>query len=73
MKARKQDMAGSICKECMEEQDEIKIVKMPCENCGKIVKIIVPFVGCVFCNDCMRGDSSWDASTEQIQYRWKIQ
>lgn len=29
--------------------------KAPCQNCGKMVTVMFPFIGCVFCSDCMKG------------------
>lgn len=52
--------------------EDVRMAKLPCENCGRVVSVIVPFVGCVFCNDCMMGDSSWEATTEQLQDRWRM-
>lgn len=37
---------------------EIETVDAPCQNCGKLVKVQVPFVGCVFCGDCMIGGTN---------------
>ncbi len=31
---------------------EHKIVELPCENCGKPVKVMLPFLGCIFCSEC---------------------
>ena len=44
--------------------------KMPCQNCGKMVTVMLPFIGCVFCGDCMRGDSSSEANSEAFHKRW---
>jgi len=62
--------AMSMNKEPTQEQDEKRIAELPCQNCGRLVTVILPFVGCVFCADCAKGDSSGDASSEQIQRRW---
>ncbi len=40
---------------------------VPCQNCGKMVTIMVPFVGCVFCNDCSKGSGTWEANTEDFK------
>ena len=34
---------------------EVQTVEAPCQNCGKLVLIHVPFIGCVFCSDCVGG------------------
>lgn len=45
---------------------------VPCQNCGKLVKVKVPFVGCVFCGDCGSArDFTWSATTEDFQERAK--
>lgn len=38
----------------------------PCQNCGKMVTISLPFLGCVFCGDCMRSDSGQYDGTEDF-------
>jgi len=49
--------------------EKVKIIKVPCQNCGKLVEVTLNengyYVGCVFCNDCMRGQS-WSAGTESF-------
>jgi len=32
-----------------------KLIQAPCQNCGKLVTIHVPFIGCIFCSDCAGG------------------
>ena len=43
-----------------------KLVDIPCQNCGTPVSIMVPFVGCVFCADCVRGETISDASASEF-------
>ncbi|KKL57202.1 hypothetical protein LCGC14_2237810 [marine sediment metagenome] len=38
----------------------------PCQNCGRMVTIILPFVGCVFCGDCAGADSGQYDGTEDF-------
>ena len=40
--------------------------ELPCQNCGKLVTVSLPFIGCVFCGDCFKADSGWDDGTEQF-------
>ena len=40
--------------------------QVPCQNCGKLVTISLPFLGCVFCRDCMMGDSGQYDGTEDF-------
>ena len=47
-------------------KQERTLGEAPCQNCGKMVTIMLPFVGCVFCEDCARGDSGWNDGTEQF-------
>ena len=34
-----------------------------CQNCGKLVRVLLPFTGCVFCSKCMQASSvsAWTA------------
>jgi hypothetical protein len=27
--------------------------EVPCDSCGKMVAVLLPFVGCVYCGDCI--------------------
>ncbi len=38
----------------------------PCQNCGKMVPVMLPFFGCIFCGDCMRNDSGQYDGTEDF-------
>lgn len=40
-----------------------------CQNCGKPVFVHLPFIGCVFCGDCMGGASSY-IGTEDFTPRY---
>jgi len=35
---------------------EREVGEVPCQNCGRLVAVIVPFLGCVFCSECMESD-----------------
>ena len=53
--------------------DQEKTVgEIPCQNCGKMVTVMLPFIGCVFCSDCMKGDSGWNDGTEQFYDRRRL-
>ena len=41
---------------------------LPCESCGRSVVVTLPFTGCVYCSDCMRG-GVWEASSEGFHKR----
>ncbi len=45
---------------------EKRTVKLACQNCGELVDVIIPFVGCVFCADCMKGETYNDASAREF-------
>lgn len=51
----------------------MKTAKLNCQNCGKEVEVIVPFFGCVFCPECMKGESyeTADAAEFKHRYTWK--
>lgn len=38
--------------------------EVPCQNCGRLVTISLPFIGCVFCSDCIDNDTGWNDGTE---------
>lgn len=57
--------ADSDYSDCL-EQCRGKTAEVPCQNCGRLVTITLPFVGCVFCSDCMNNDSGWNDGTEQF-------
>ena len=40
--------------------------EVPCQNCGGLVTVSLPFIGCVFCSDCMQSDSGWNDGTEDF-------
>ena len=50
---------------------EPELGEAPCQNCGILVTILLPFVGCVFCSDCIKADSSYEATAENFQEKWK--
>ena len=48
--------------------DEQKLGEAECQNCGKMVQIILPFYGCVFCVDC-QGESYVTADASEFKPR----
>ena len=40
-------------------------IDVPCQGCGKLVQVQCGFVGCVFCQDCMRRNE-WGAGTDDF-------
>ena len=52
--------------------DAAQTSEAPCQNCGRLVLVLLPFVGCVFCADCMRADSPWEANAPEFQERWLV-
>jgi len=49
---------------------EKRLAKLPCQNCGRLVTVHLPFMGCVFCSDCARADSSWESNSEHFHQQW---
>ena len=48
-------------------EQEIALGEAPCQNCGKMVAIMLPFIGCVFCEDCITsGDTGQYDGTEDF-------
>jgi hypothetical protein len=55
-----------------EYKPESKLIWSACQNCGKPVQIMVPFVGCVFCEDCMKPSIySQQADSEYFKIPYK--
>ena len=40
---------------------EQSVGELPCQNCGTLVTVHLPFIGCVFCEECSHGISYSDA------------
>jgi len=55
----------------MENKENPVIGSLPCQNCGKIVVVVLPFYGCVFCDDCMKGNGSYEANASEFKERVK--
>ena len=49
----------------LEFTDKGEIVELPCQNCGKPVRVRLPFVGCVFCEKCISGMEYKDMRREK--------
>jgi hypothetical protein len=47
--------------------DNFKLAKIPCQGCGKLITIAVPFNGCPFCSNCIT-PHSWTGNTEDFGY-----
>ncbi len=43
--------------------------EVPCQNCGVMTLVTLPFVGCVFCGDCNTNDSGQNDGTEDFYDR----
>jgi len=52
--------------DCWLGKQEKLLGQAPCQNCGKMVTIMLPFLGCVFCGDCNTADSGWNDGTEDF-------
>lgn len=50
-----------------------KMSEMPCQNCGKMVCVMLPFYGCIFCEDCVGGESYETADAAEFKQKpnWK--
>ena len=47
-------------------KQEKTVGEVPCQNCGKQVTVLLPFLGCVFCGDCVKHDTGQYDGTEQF-------
>lgn len=61
MKKRKKEMTPS------EMLENTTLGEIPCQGCGKLITVVLPFTGCPFCSHCLRG-RSWPGTTEQYDY-----
>ena len=50
--------------------EPIETADLPCQNCGKIVTVKVPFYGCIFCADCMKTQSYETADAPEFKEIW---
>ena len=39
-----------------------------CQNCGKPVHVLLPFIGCVFCSKCSQ-PSGWSAEANAEEFK----
>ena len=51
---------------------EPSIGKVPCQNCGRLVTVMLPFLGCVFCSDCIKGDSGYNDGDETFYEKRRL-
>lgn len=42
-----------------------------CQNCGRPVRVLLPFVGCVFCRDCSISGWSSEANAPEFKYPYQ--
>ena len=47
--------------------------EIPCQNCGKLVSVILPFYGCVFCDECAKGQSYEAADAPEFKEKIKYE
>jgi len=47
-------------------KQERTLGEAPCQNCGRMVAVMLPFIGCVFCGDCAKNDSGQYDGTEDF-------
>lgn len=48
------------------DTQEPTLSEAPCQNCGRMVTIMLPFIGCVFCRDCVGADTGNNDGTEDF-------
>ena len=46
------------------------IAKLPCQNCGKLVIVHIPFYGCIFCSECMKDESYETADAPEFKRKF---
>ena len=56
LKAKKEIMPKSYVA-TSPKMGELTSAEVPCFNCGKLVHVMLPFYGCVFCSDCTKSGS----------------
>jgi len=55
------------------KQPKPRIGQLPCQNCGRMVPVILPFLGCVFCSECAKGVAASDSEhfhKQEIGDQW---
>lgn len=50
-----------------------KTEELPCQNCGKLVLVTVPFYGCIFCSECIESESYETADAPEFKERWNYE
>ncbi len=49
---------------------EYETIKTACHNCGKIITVLTPFYGCIFCADCMDAETiAYQADASEFKAR----
>ena len=46
-----------------------KIGKVPCQNCGVLVDVMLPFIGCVSCEECQDAINNITADAAEFKRR----
>lgn len=59
------------CWDCSELESKTE-AWIACFNCGKPVKVLLPFIGCVYCEDCSKGASNNSIGTEDFTPSWQV-
>ena len=72
-KAEKERMYNATSASIWTQNQEKALAEVPCQNCGRMVTILVPFVGCVFCGDCMRNDTGLNDGTEDFYDKRRLE
>lgn len=47
--------------------EKYTIGELPCQGCGKIMAVPIPFKGCPFCGEC-QAVKSWSLGTEDFTH-----
>ena len=58
-------LVDDITKNSEGTMEDNKIVNIACFCCGKLVQVMLPFYGCVYCSDCISNDK-FSATTERF-------
>ncbi len=54
-----QDYASNVYKSKTEEK---VLGTVPCFSCGKKVQVMLPYIGCIYCEECMKS-FSWSGGS----------
>ena len=56
-----------------DKDNPVQTAELPCQNCGKLVMVAIPFYGCIFCDECMKFQSYETADASEFKERYSYE